>query len=40
MLLIREQLCEDLKINIPSACIWNYLNTKFDLSIDVNFKSY
>lgn len=36
MLLLREKISEDLKVNIPTKCIWKYLESKWDINAAVN----
>lgn len=38
MLLIREKLSEELKLNIPTKCIWNYLDSKWNIEAAVSNK--
>lgn len=40
MLLIRDKISKELKVNIPSKCIWQYLDSKWDLEAAVIYELY
>jgi len=35
MLLLREKVSKDLKLKVPTKCIWRYLKTKWDIDAAV-----
>lgn len=36
MLLLKEKISKELKLNIPIKVLWNYLSSKWDIRAAVN----